>query len=57
MKKVISKRLLALFLFVMVVNAAAQDEAAPLAAVGGSYLIGPGDVLNISVWKEEGMQL
>lgn len=22
-----------------------------------SYLIGPGDVLNISVWKEEGMQL
>lgn len=23
----------------------------------GSYLIGPGDVLSISVWKEEGMQL
>ena len=22
-----------------------------------SYLIGPGDILNISVWKEEGMQL
>ena len=57
MKKVISKGLLALFLFFMVFNASAQDETAPLAAVGGSYLIGPGDVLNISVWKEEGMQL
>lgn len=57
MKKVISKGLLALFLFFMVFNASAQDEAAPLATVGGSYLIGPGDVLNISVWKEEGMQL
>ena len=57
MKKVISKGLLALFLFFMVFNASAQDGTAPLAAVGGSYLIGPGDVLNISVWKEEGMQL
>ena len=57
MKKVISKGLLALFMFFLVFNASAQDETAPLAAVGGSYLIGPGDMLNISVWKEEGMQL
>ena len=57
MKKVISKGLLALFMFFLFFNVSAQDEAAPLATVGGSYLIGPGDVLNISVWKEEGMQL
>jgi len=29
-----------------------DDQAAP-----ATYLIGPGDVLSISVWKEEGMQL
>ena len=29
-----------------------SSEAAPAVA----YIIGPGDVLNISVWKEEGMQ-
>lgn len=57
MKKVISKGLMAFFMFFLVFNASAQDETAPLATVGGSYLIGPGDVLNISVWKEEGMQL
>lgn len=57
MKKVISKGLMAFFLFFLGFNASAQNEAAPLAAVGGTYLIGPGDVLNISVWKEEGMQL
>lgn len=57
MKKVISKGLMAFFMFFLVFNASAQEESTPLAAVGGSYLIGPGDVLNISVWKEEGMQL
>jgi polysaccharide biosynthesis/export protein len=32
--------------------AAAQDVASPF---GPDYLIGPGDVLNISVWKEESL--
>ena len=32
----------------------AQDNPVP---VDDAYVIGPGDVLGISVWKEEGMQL
>jgi len=35
------------------VPAAAADTAMP--AIGQSYLIGPGDVLEISVWKEEAL--
>lgn len=34
-----------------------MTKAADNAINTTSYLIGPGDVLNISVWKEEGMQL
>ncbi len=57
MKKVNSKGILALFLLFIVINAFAQNKNIPPEALTGSYLIGPGDVLNISVWKEEGMQL
>ena len=40
-------------LLAMVVNAGSDDQKSTLS----SYQIGPGDVLSISVWKEEGMQL
>jgi polysaccharide export outer membrane protein len=48
------KNSLIVFLFFFISNTFADS---PVSAVDGSYLIGPGDVLNISVWKEEGMQL
>ena len=38
-------------------TAAATTDASKLKPVSASYKIGPGDVLSISVWKEEGMQL
>ncbi len=57
MKKVNFKSLVAFFLFFAVFNAVAQGSNEHVAAVGNSYVIGPGDVLNISVWKEEGLQL
>jgi len=44
-------------LAVSVIAAEVVDSAAKLSSGSGSYLIGPGDVLNISVWKEEGMKL
>ena len=37
--------------------AGTQGEAEKQGLVSESYRIGPGDILNISVWKEEGMQL
>lgn len=43
-----------LVLLFVTFNVVAQETAAP---VDGTYKIGPGDVLNISVWKEESMQL
>jgi len=42
-----------LFFFGLSAHAANQSQA----AVDANYKIGPGDVLSISVWKEEGMQL
>ncbi len=41
----------ALSSFAEISNAPASSKDSP-----ASYLIGPGDVLSISVWKEEGMQ-
>lgn len=46
MKKIIG---FLMMVYVCVSNAYAEAEPA-------SYIIGPGDILNISVWKEEGMQ-
>ena len=55
-------RLILLFILVSVTmqsksiaETSGGEEKQPVTPV--SYLIGPGDVLNISVWKEEGMQL
>ena len=35
---------------------AAGDEAPPAAAATGGYSVNPGDVLEVSVWKEEDLQ-
>ena len=50
-------RILSLFLMcsMMCVNANESHELADQDAVISLYRIGPGDVLKISVWKEEGM--
>jgi polysaccharide biosynthesis/export protein len=44
---------LIIFILLSSFNSFAQNNTAD---VDGSYVIGPGDVLSISVWKEEGMQ-
>ncbi|MCK4708557.1 MAG: polysaccharide biosynthesis/export family protein [Gammaproteobacteria bacterium] len=41
----------------MVFNVHAQNESDAKPVVEDSYSIGPGDVLHVSVWKEEGMAL
>ena len=48
---------LLMFLTMSVVIADSSTNTITPKVNDGSYLIGPGDVLNISVWKEEGMQL
>ena len=58
-KTKVYRSLLFVFLILSVSSVVAESAAN---AVGNeisatSYLIGPGDVLSISVWKEEGMQL
>ena len=45
-----------LMIFVSAVMAVETSNAPPQEPKSTSYLIGPGDVLSISVWKEEGMQ-
>ena len=47
---------LILALFASSSIAETKNNSRPAPAAPASYLIGPGDVLNISVWKEEGMQ-
>ena len=59
-KTTVYRLMLSFFLMslaVSVIAAEVVDSAAKLSSGSGSYLIGPGDVLNISVWKEEGMKL
>lgn len=55
----ILRLLLCVFLTIPVSTVIADDGngIAKEKSTLGSYLIGPGDVLHISVWKEEGMQL
>jgi len=48
---------LVLALFASSSMAEAKNSSHPAPVAPASYLIGPGDVLNISVWKEESMQL
>lgn len=47
-------RLLAVTALLCVRPALAQDE--PAGAAGRDYLVNPGDVLRVSVWKEENLQ-
>ncbi len=44
--------LLAAAVFTFSTALPAQDGSAP----GGDYLVNPGDILSVSVWKEEGLQ-
>ena len=54
MKKTNYKNYLIILLTLISFSVFAQDNPVPVA---DAYVIGPGDVLSISVWKEEGMQL
>ena len=54
MKKTNYKNYLTILLALISFSVFAQDNPVP---VDDAYVIGPGDVLSISVWKEEGMQL
>lgn len=58
-KTIVFRFLLSFFLLFPVVSVIAEtaDDAAKQEPGLASYKIGPGDVLSISVWKEEGMQL
>lgn len=58
-KSIVYRSILSLLLIFPVVAVAAGEGAGEVKQepVSDSYKIGPGDVLNISVWKEEGMQL
>jgi len=58
-KSTVFRSMLYVFLMIFVSSAVAETKsnADKNNIAPASYLIGPGDVLNISVWKEEGMQL
>lgn len=57
MKEINFKFYLFSFMLLLAFNLSASETKSTLANVDGTYVIGPGDVLSISVWKEEGMQL
>jgi polysaccharide export outer membrane protein len=57
MNKIISLLNILICIAVLVAQSAFADSEAPLSSASSGYKIGPGDVLNISVWKEDGMQL
>jgi polysaccharide export outer membrane protein len=61
-KEVVMKResfftSLLLLLLISPFTGLAQDKAIPQSPAGADYLIGPGDVLSISVWKDESLTL
>jgi polysaccharide export outer membrane protein len=57
MNKIIRLLNFLICIVVLVAQSAFADSEAPLSSASSGYKIGPGDVLNISVWKEDGMQL
>ena len=57
MKKTNYKKYLIILFAFMSFSVFAQDNNDASVSVGRSYVIGPGDILKISVWKEEGMEL
>jgi len=57
MKRMNYKNYIIAILVLLSFNVLAADNDTPAVNVDGQYVIGPGDVLSISVWKEEGMQL
>lgn len=58
-KKIIFRFIFSFFWMIVAVSVAAETDArsSNLTSPTNSYQIGPGDVLHVSVWKEEGMQL
>ncbi len=58
-KKIIFRFIFSFFWMTVAVSVAAETDArsSNLTSPINSYQIGPGDVLHVSVWKEEGMQL
>ena len=55
--RIFSAILYVIFMFVALsVNAETKGDTENASPKIASYVIGPGDVLRISVWKEEGMQ-
>ena len=57
MKKTNYKNYLIILFTLMSFSVFAQDNNDAPDSVDRSYVIGPGDILKISVWKEEGMEL
>ena len=57
MKKTNYKNYLIILFALMSFSVFAQDNNDTPDSVDRSYVIGPGDILKISVWKEEGMEL
>lgn len=57
MNKIIKLLNFLICIAVLVAQSAFADSEALLSSASSGYKIGPGDVLNISVWKEDGMQL
>ena len=57
MKKINYKNYLIILLTLISFSVFAQDNNDTSVPVDRSYVIGPGDFLKISVWKEEGMEL
>ena len=57
-KSIIFRSFLCIFLMLSTSSVFAETEGNAANEINSAtYLIGPGDVLSISVWKEEGMQL
>lgn len=57
MKRVNYNKFIIAVLVLMSFSVVAKDNNTSASNIDNQYVIGPGDVLSISVWKEEGMQL